>query len=85
MLAANEAKALTEKFRPEADGKVLDEMICKIEQQIEYACKAGNNYCYIRVSPYEKRVINKAIDYLQSFSYSASEAIENECYLKISW
>lgn len=51
MLTANEAKALTEKIRQEIDGKLLGEMICKIEQQIEYACKAGDNYCYIRVSP----------------------------------
>ena len=85
MLTANEAKALTEKFRQEVDGKSLGEMICKIEQQIEYACKAGDNYCYIRISPYKKRIINKAIGYLQSFGYSTSETIENECYLKISW
>lgn len=85
MLTAKDAKALTEKFRQEVDGKLLNEMILKIEQEIEYACKAGDNYCYIRSSPYKKRVINKAIDYLQSFGYGASEAIENECFLKISW
>ncbi len=85
MLTANEAKPLTEKFRQEVDGQLLDEMILKIEQQIEYACKAGDNYCYIRISPYKKRIINKAIGYLQSFGYSASETIENECYLKNLW